>query len=158
MEVYAHELKLPIEGIRHPGGGVTGGCEPLDSGLGTEIRASTRAIQAFSCWVLSLALSVLFWYLFHKADGMQPFLIFLGQVFLLEGWLVGGRHLGNGNAPHSYLKDPLLQCGCAVRIFENSNPWATHLTKWLITTHAQQEWGSIIFSMPHGLGGHVKPR
>lgn len=42
--VYAHELKLPIEGIRHPGTVVIGGFEPLDAGLGTEIRASIRAI------------------------------------------------------------------------------------------------------------------
>lgn len=49
VAVYTCELKLPIGGTGHPGAGVTGGCESLDAGLGTETRASARATQAFHC-------------------------------------------------------------------------------------------------------------
>lgn len=43
VEVYAHELKLSIEGIGYPGARVPGSCEPLDTGMGTETRSSVRA-------------------------------------------------------------------------------------------------------------------
>lgn len=42
VEVYAHELKLPIEGIGYPGTRVTGDCEPLDTGMGNQVLCKSH--------------------------------------------------------------------------------------------------------------------
>lgn len=39
---------LRPEGVRFPGVGVAGGCEPLDTELGTELRSSGRAASTLT--------------------------------------------------------------------------------------------------------------
>lgn len=57
-DICVHEcrcLERQEEGIRSPGGGVTGSCEPTSVGAGNQTVSFKRVACALSCWVTSLA-------------------------------------------------------------------------------------------------------
>lgn len=43
------QVRAEARGVRVPGAGVTGGCEPSDLGAGTKLEFSASAVSALDC-------------------------------------------------------------------------------------------------------------